>query len=148
MILTSAVASSSLLLLLSLLLQPLLLLPLSLLLDILRALFFLAGALLTGDSSSLFSTDLSFPPFSWVDTSSLSLRLGLLTSCCSCASAEAADVDLGDGSFALFFSSPPLRIGKGESRLRLSDGSAAPASPPGVAWTMMSRILPVPPSLG
>jgi hypothetical protein len=50
MILTSAMASS--LLLLSLL-PPLLLLPLSLLLDILRALFFLAGILLTGDSSSL-----------------------------------------------------------------------------------------------
>jgi hypothetical protein len=34
-------------------------------------------------------------------------------------------VDLGDGLFALFFSSLPLRIGEGESCRRLSDGSAA-----------------------
>jgi hypothetical protein len=60
-----------------------------------------------------------------MDTSSLSLRLGTLTSRCSCASDDAADVDLDDGSFALFSFSLSLRIGEGESRRRLSGESAA-----------------------
>ncbi len=115
-------APSSLLLLLSLLLQLLLLLPLSLLLDILRALFFLAGALLTGDSSSL-------------------------TSCCSCASAEAQMwIWVMD---PLPSSSSLLPFGSAKTtHAAASPTGLPPVSPPGVTWTMMLRILPTPPSLG
>jgi hypothetical protein len=55
----------------------------------------------------------------------MSLRLGTLTSCCSCASDDAADVDLDGGSFALFSFSLSLRTGEGESRRSLSSESAA-----------------------
>ncbi len=114
-ILTSAMASSSLLLLRSSLL-------LLLLEDSTRALFIFAGAFLAGDSFSLLFTDLSFLLFSLLDTSSLSLRLGTLTSRCRCAADDAADVDLDDGSLLL---SLTLRIGEGDSRRRLSGESAA-----------------------
>jgi hypothetical protein len=52
----------------------------------------------------------------------------------------------GDGDSSLF--SLTLRIGDGDSRRRLSDESAAGVAPPGVAWTMMSKILLTPPFPG
>ncbi len=153
-ILTSATASSSLLLLMQRSSLQMLMLRSSLLLlleDSVRALFFFAGALLAGDSFSLLFTDLSFLLFTLLDTSSLSLRLGTLTSRCRRASGDAADVDLDDRSLLL---SLTLRIGDGDSRRRLYGESAAstasppPASPHEVAWTMMSKIPPTPPLPG
>ncbi len=79
----------------------------------------LRRCLLAGDSFSLL---LSFLLFSLLDTSSLSLRLGTLTSRSRRASDDAADVDLDDRS--LLFSLT-LRIGEGDSRRRLSGESAA-----------------------
>jgi hypothetical protein len=131
----------------SLLLLSLLLLLLPLLLEILRILFFLAGVFLTGDSSSLFSTDLSFSSFPWMDSSFLSLRLGVLVSCGSRASGDAADVGLAMDS--LPSSSPSLLLGSAEAgHAAASPTGPPPVSPPGIAWTMMSRILLTPPSLG
>jgi hypothetical protein len=124
MTLSSAMASSSLLLLLLLLLLslplplPLPLPSLSLPLEILRALFLFAGVLLTGDSSSLLSTDLSFS----------SLRLGVLVSRGRRAPDDAADVGLRDGLLALCFSFSPTRVCGGGSCRRFSGGSAAGAA--------------------
>jgi hypothetical protein len=132
-------SSSLLLLLLSLLLLLLLLLPLSLL-GILRALLLFAGVLLTGDSSLLFSRDLSFS----------FLQLGVLFSSCCCALYVATDVGLGDGLLTLRFSLSPSREREGGSRRclpgeltagissrdRLDDDVVDPADSP-VPWVSL-----------
>jgi hypothetical protein len=140
MTLFSAMASSSLLLLLLLsLLLPLPLPPPSLSLEILRALFFLAGVLLTGDSSLLLLTDLSV----------LSLRLGVLVSCGSRAGAHLMMLQMWvlvmDSSPSV---SPSLPPGSAKAdHAAASPVSPPPVPPPVIAWTM-SRILLTPLSPG